>query len=216
MRWLNKYKKILLAIVFIVCLALIALVMTSRFIGCVSTYCTSGLLIEIIGLPAPSNYKVEITFPSGESRTLTCEPSAPNKQEPEGVVFTEESLNNSQWFGKGRYCIPPNQAFFYLSSEDDDKFPPEKITVTTTVNEKRDSRTFYPLYEEIQTDGRYNSSCAPACYNALVTIDLNALPRPPVTWWDKNKATVLYIFAGILCLALFLLVFRRYNSASSS
>ena len=152
MNWWNKKKVLILvsiAILLVMCFVVIVVVVVRPIVGCTMMGCVGGLDINLTRLTT-SDYQVSITFPSGETQTLTCGPDAAN----ESVAFEKScSLDG---------------AFFHL---DPDTAPPKKVTVTVVMDGETFSQEFFPEYAKFQPNGR---NCPPTCYSA--TIEMKIAP----------------------------------------
>jgi hypothetical protein len=148
MNWWSKYKKFILvavAGVLVLAIGMVVALMARVPIACTLVGCSGGLTIEIADLPASANYQISISFPSGETRTLTC------GSEAETNTFDQSCSQTG--------------AYFRLAT---DVNPPKEITVTVEVNGKSVTQVFNPKYEKFQPNG---TGCSPICYNATLKMN---------------------------------------------
>jgi hypothetical protein len=150
MNWWSKYKKIILIVVagvLVLAIGAVVALMARGQIACTLVGCSGGLTIDVVGLPPSANYQISVSFPSSETRTLTC------GSEAETNTFDQSCSQTG--------------AYFRLAT---DVNPPQEITVTVEANGKSITQVFNPTYEKFQPNGK---SCEPICYNATVQMDIS-------------------------------------------
>lgn len=113
---------------------------------CTLIGCAGGVTIEFPQLPPGGNYEVQLSLPSGETKTLRC------GEETNQVAF--------------EMVCSENEVFFALPN---DFPPPDTIMVTVTLAGEKVSREFSPEYEKFQPNGE---DCPPICYNATIQFQL--------------------------------------------
>jgi len=154
MSWWSKYKKawLILASSFaLICLAIIALRLVGPRLGedfCTLVGCLGGIQIIVEGLPDATVYELDIRNLHGMKQSITC----------------KVGVDEFQILGDS--CVP-NGAAFTLNQ---DEVPPEEITVTITVEEKKFTKVFRPVYDKFRPNGE---DCPPVCYSAIITMKLS-------------------------------------------
>jgi len=152
MNWWNKYKKfILIAVVILLVLAVgtVVAILVRGPIACTLVGCSGGLTVDVTGLPAATPYQIKVSFPSGETRTLTC-----------GTDPTTQTNTFD-------YSCTQTGAYFRLGSNGN---PPKDVAVTVDVNGKSVTQLAHPKYEKFQPNG---AGCEPVCYSATVQINIS-------------------------------------------
>jgi hypothetical protein len=156
MSWWSKNKRILLSAVAITLFLTVAVVVSIAIFRpaefgqiCTLVGCGGGINVELSGLPASTPYQVILSFPSGETSAISCDPGA------------EDNPNSFE-----KSCSS-NGAYFSLEP---DTLPPDEVTVKVVVGENQVLQVFHPVYEKLQPNG---VNCAPTCYNAVVKMSVS-------------------------------------------
>jgi hypothetical protein len=142
-RWWNSLLFLVVSFLLISC----SQTLPEQGTMCTLIGCAGGVTIEFPQLPPGESYEVQLSLPSGETKTLRC--GEGTNQIPFEMVCTE------------------NEVFFALPN---DAPPPEQISITVTADGETFSREFSPVFEKFQPNGE---DCPPVCYNATVQFQLS-------------------------------------------
>ncbi len=156
MIWWSKNRRILLSAVAITLFLTVVVVVSIDIFRpaefaqiCTLVGCGGGINVELSGLPAAAPYQITLSFPSGETRAISCNPGA------------EDNPNSFE-----KSCSS-NGAYFSLEP---DSSPPDEVTVTVIVGENQVLQVFNPDYEKFQPNGE---NCSPICYSATVKMNVS-------------------------------------------
>lgn len=156
MNWWSKNKRILFLTLATLLFAVVAIAISKLIfypekiiVTCTLIGCGGGIEVELVDLPANTPYQVILSFASGETKALSCDPDLEDKPSS----FEKSCFSNG--------------AFFSLEQ---DALPPDEVTVTIIVGGDRVSQVFNPVYKKTQPNGE---DCPPICYSATVKINIS-------------------------------------------
>jgi hypothetical protein len=160
MSWWNRIKErwrlvlggfLLLIGIFVVVMRLIGPMIGEEF--CTLADCLGSLGIVVKGLSAGTNYDLAVKYVNGYEYTLSC----------------EMGKGEQEYDFLGNNCLAEG-AIFTTWSLDRDEIPPKEITVTVTVDGKKVTKVFHPVYEKNYINGK---DCEPVCYSSTITMDVS-------------------------------------------